>query len=97
MYDSRVDAIYLSSTISAEEKQTRFQGPVSFLLFLKFLNISFPSVEKKTRESFQTWTPAAQDEAALEGAIPIPCQGLSLLFTACLIVIQLVSKVEGVY
>ncbi|KAF7354378.1 Ubiquitin carboxyl-terminal hydrolase [Mycena venus] len=32
-------------------------------------------VAKKRRERFQSWAPTAQDEAALENAITIPCQG----------------------
>ncbi|KAJ7503328.1 hypothetical protein B0H11DRAFT_1975258 [Mycena galericulata] len=32
-------------------------------------------VAKKHRERFQTWVPTAQDTAALENSVPIPCQG----------------------
>ncbi|KAJ7158960.1 hypothetical protein C8R43DRAFT_994564 [Mycena crocata] len=32
-------------------------------------------VAKKPRERFQTWVPSAQDAAALENSVAIPCQG----------------------
>ncbi|KAG5641869.1 hypothetical protein DXG03_004093 [Asterophora parasitica] len=32
-------------------------------------------VSEKPREAFKPWTPSANDAVALEGAVPIPCQG----------------------
>ncbi|KAF8193930.1 hypothetical protein K438DRAFT_1828278 [Mycena galopus ATCC 62051] len=57
IYHSKVDEIFLTATVTAEEQQTRFQ------------------VAKKPREKFLSWVPTAQDVAALENAVTIPCQG----------------------
>lgn len=35
------------------------------------------SVSKKPREPFKAWVPTEKDTIALEGAVPIPCQGTS--------------------
>jgi ubiquitin carboxyl-terminal hydrolase 22/27/51 len=71
IHHSKVDELYLAATVTAEEQQTRFQGS-SFFEEKRVLIMC--AVAKKPRERFQSWAPTAQDVAALENSVTIPCQ-----------------------
>lgn len=74
IYDAAVDNLNLLTVVSAEEKQTRFQGELDSAGSTCWLT-GFVKVAKNGREPFRSWVPSAKDVAALEGAVALPCQG----------------------
>jgi ubiquitin carboxyl-terminal hydrolase 22/27/51 len=71
-----MDNIYLSTIVSAEEKQTKFQGLLEFHRYHSYQpDEHLGIVAKKGREPFRPWVPSAKEIAALEGTVALPCQG----------------------
>jgi ubiquitin carboxyl-terminal hydrolase 22/27/51 len=76
IYDSKLDEIYMSIVVAAEEKLTKFQCKPSAYHFIVI--VLFLVGDKNPRQPFEFWVPSEKDIAALEGAVAIPCQGKTI-------------------
>lgn len=74
IFDSKLNEVYLTTVVMAEEKHTKFQGQLYQQFHTSEADLS-SSVAKKPREAFKAWVPSEKDAIALEGAVAIPCQG----------------------
>jgi ubiquitin carboxyl-terminal hydrolase 22/27/51 len=78
IYDAKLDEIYTSTVVAAEEKLTKFQGDSMSHHGDEIVFFFFFVVAKKPREPFKPWIPTEQETAALENTVPIPCQGQTI-------------------
>lgn len=94
VYNAKLEAIYLATVISAEEKETRYQG-LLFILANSCITDYGDAVSKRSREPFVAWIPSDEDVKTLEGSLPISCQGNTAGLRSCENLLMYLQPVVG--